>query len=128
MRGGRPLASPDDQRATSPGTPSATSPPRPASTETCSGSSATRGSAEGFPPEFEVGEATLSLYAPEQIGQPFAASPGSVALRVPDVHAAQRELEDADVAFHGETMDTGVCHMAFFGTRPTRTAACRSAD
>ena len=65
-------------------------------------------------PEFEVGGATLSLYAPEQMGQSFAASSGSIALRVPDVEAARRALEDAGVAFHGETMDTGVCHMAFF--------------
>ena len=70
-------------------------------------------SAEGFP-EFEVGGSTLSLYAPEQMGQAFTPSSGSVALRVPDVHAARRALEAAGVAFHGETIDTGVCHMAFF--------------
>jgi predicted enzyme related to lactoylglutathione lyase len=65
-------------------------------------------------PEFEVGGATLSLYAPEQMGQPFTASSAAVALRVPDVETARRTLEDAGIAFHGETMDTGVCHMAFF--------------
>ena len=70
-------------------------------------------SAEGYP-EFEVGGATLSLYAPEQMGQTFAPSTGAVALRVPDVAAAREALEGAGVAFHGETMDTGVCHMAFF--------------
>jgi hypothetical protein len=42
----------------------------------------------------------------------FVPSSG-VALRVPDVAAARAELEAAGVEFHGETRDTGVCHMAF---------------
>ena len=65
-------------------------------------------------PEFELGGATLALFAPEQMGQSFTASSGTLALRVPDVAAARAALEGAGVAFHGETMDTGVCHMAFF--------------
>jgi predicted enzyme related to lactoylglutathione lyase len=32
---------------------------------------------------------------------------------VPDVHAARDRLEAAGVVFIGETVDTGVCHMAF---------------
>jgi predicted enzyme related to lactoylglutathione lyase len=35
-------------------------------------------------------------------------------LRVPDVEDARRRLEQAGVEFLGETVDTGVCHMAFF--------------
>jgi predicted enzyme related to lactoylglutathione lyase len=31
-----------------------------------------------------------------------------------DVEAARRGLEQTGVEFIGETMDTGVCHMAFF--------------
>jgi predicted enzyme related to lactoylglutathione lyase len=33
---------------------------------------------------------------------------------VPDVAEARRKLEGAGVQFHGETLDSGVCHMAFF--------------
>jgi predicted enzyme related to lactoylglutathione lyase len=36
------------------------------------------------------------------------------ALQVDDVEAARRELEAKGVAFAGEILDTGVCHMAFF--------------
>ena len=35
-------------------------------------------------------------------------------LRVEDVAAARAELEDKGVEFVGETLDTGVCHMASF--------------
>ena len=68
--------------------------------------------ADAFP-EFEVGGATLALYAPEQMGQRFQPSAGTVALRVPDVGAARAALEGAGVGFHGETMDTGVWHKLF---------------
>ena len=34
------------------------------------------------------------------------------ALRVPDVAAARRELEEQGVQFDMDTFDTGVCHMA----------------
>jgi hypothetical protein len=33
---------------------------------------------------------------------------------VEDVHAARAELESKGVTFFGETLDTGVCHMAIF--------------
>ena len=36
------------------------------------------------------------------------------ALHVDDVAAARTELEAKGVEFAGETLDTGVCHMAFF--------------
>ncbi len=39
---------------------------------------------------------------------------GYIALRVPDVAAARAELEAKGVEFEGDTLDTGVCHMAFF--------------
>jgi predicted enzyme related to lactoylglutathione lyase len=35
-------------------------------------------------------------------------------LGVDDVPAARAELEAKGVQFFGETLDTGVCHMAFF--------------
>jgi catechol 2,3-dioxygenase-like lactoylglutathione lyase family enzyme len=64
--------------------------------------------------EFRAGQVTLDIFNPTSVGQPFAPSPGGVALRVPDVAAARAELEAKGVEFDGETADTGVCHMAFF--------------
>ncbi len=37
-----------------------------------------------------------------------------IALHVDDVPAARAELERKGVEFEGETVDTGVCHFAFF--------------
>jgi len=64
--------------------------------------------------EFRAGQVTLDIFNPASIGQPFAPSPAGLALRVPDVPAARAELESKGVEFDGETIDTGVCHMAFF--------------
>jgi catechol 2,3-dioxygenase-like lactoylglutathione lyase family enzyme len=64
--------------------------------------------------EFRAGQVTLDIFDPTSIGQSFAPSPAGLALRVPDVAAARSELEAKGVVFDGETVDTGVCHMAFF--------------
>ena len=64
--------------------------------------------------EFRCGQVTLDVFDPSSIGQPFAPSPAGLALRVPDVDAARAELEAKGVVFHGETIETGVCRMAFF--------------
>jgi catechol 2,3-dioxygenase-like lactoylglutathione lyase family enzyme len=64
--------------------------------------------------EFRLGQVTLDIFNPASQGQPFAPSLGGVALRVADVAAARAALEAKDVEFMGETIDTGVCHMAFF--------------
>jgi catechol 2,3-dioxygenase-like lactoylglutathione lyase family enzyme len=64
--------------------------------------------------EFRAGQVTLDVFDPASVGQPFAPSPAGLALRVPDVAAARSELEAKGVQFDGETVDTGVCHMAFF--------------
>jgi predicted enzyme related to lactoylglutathione lyase len=37
-----------------------------------------------------------------------------IALHVDDVEEARKALEQRGVSFGGETLDTGVCHMAFF--------------
>jgi catechol 2,3-dioxygenase-like lactoylglutathione lyase family enzyme len=37
-----------------------------------------------------------------------------IALRVPDVEETRVDLEGKGVEFQGDTLDTGVCHMAFF--------------
>ncbi len=64
--------------------------------------------------EFRCGQVTLDIFDPSSIGQPFASSPAGLALRVPDVAAARAELEAKGAEFDGETLDAGVCHMAFF--------------
>jgi catechol 2,3-dioxygenase-like lactoylglutathione lyase family enzyme len=64
--------------------------------------------------EFRAGQVTLDIFNPASIGQPFAPSPGGLALRVADVAATRAELEAKGVEFDGETLDTGVCHMALF--------------
>lgn len=64
--------------------------------------------------EFRLGQVTLDVFNPASQGQPFAPNLGGVALRVPDVVAARALLEEKGVEFDGETIDTGVCHMAFF--------------
>jgi predicted enzyme related to lactoylglutathione lyase len=65
-------------------------------------------------PEFETGNVTLGMIVPEKIGREFVPNPWPIALRVPDVAQARNKLEEAGVEFQGETLDTGVCHMAFF--------------
>ena len=64
--------------------------------------------------ELTCGQVTLDVFDPSSIGQEFAPSPAGLALRVPDVAAARAELEAKGVDFDGETVETGVCHMAFF--------------
>jgi predicted enzyme related to lactoylglutathione lyase len=54
---------------------------------------------------------TLAFWDPSTEGLEFQPSIGGFALRVPDVQAAKKELEDRGVEFVGSE-DTGVCHMA----------------
>jgi len=71
---------------------------------------------EGGWPEFQLGE-NISLYLldPTNIGQRFEGPhTAHIALRVPDVEETRAELESRGVEFEQETLDTGVCHMAFF--------------
>ena len=72
---------------------------------------------EGGFPEFKLGDnGFLYLLSLESIGSQFRAPhDAGFALRVPDVHEARKELEAKGVQFNGEVLDTGVCHMAFFG-------------
>ena len=64
--------------------------------------------------EFRCGQVTLDVFDSSSIGKPFAPSPAGIALRVPDVDAARRELEAKGVVFEGETIQTGVCRQAWF--------------
>jgi catechol 2,3-dioxygenase-like lactoylglutathione lyase family enzyme len=73
---------------------------------------------EGSFPEYQLGEnVSLYLLRMESIGRSFEGPhTASVALRVSDVAATQRELEAKGVVFDfgAEPFDTGVCHMALF--------------
>jgi catechol 2,3-dioxygenase-like lactoylglutathione lyase family enzyme len=66
------------------------------------------------PREVEAPNVTLAFWEPEADGLAFTPNTAGVALRVADVQAARTELEARGVAFLGETVDTGVCHMGFF--------------
>ena len=65
--------------------------------------------------EFETGTVTLSVVDPAKMGiGEFSANRNHLALHVDDVAAARAELESRGVRFHGDILDTGVCHMAIF--------------
>lgn len=64
--------------------------------------------------EFETGNLTLSVYNPEQMGMEHKVNPNPIALHVDDVAEVRTALEGRGVQFHGDVLDTGVCHMAFF--------------
>jgi catechol 2,3-dioxygenase-like lactoylglutathione lyase family enzyme len=74
--------------------------------------SATYGRSPGG--EFETGNLTLQVMEAEAFGLEFERSPNPIALRVDDVEAGRAELESRGVEFEGETIDSGVCHMAIF--------------
>jgi predicted enzyme related to lactoylglutathione lyase len=65
--------------------------------------------------EFQAGDnLTLSIMRAGAIGREFTPSSHPIAFRVDDVAAARAELEAAGVRFFGETIDSGVCHIAPF--------------
>jgi predicted enzyme related to lactoylglutathione lyase len=64
--------------------------------------------------EFETGNLTLSVYDPEKMGMQHERNPNPIALHVDDVAAVRSALEERGVKFHGDILDTGVCHMAIF--------------
>jgi catechol 2,3-dioxygenase-like lactoylglutathione lyase family enzyme len=65
--------------------------------------------------EFWVGDTCFAIWEPERFGAEFQPQKNGIALlHVDDVAAARAELEARGVEFAGETLDTGVCHMATF--------------
>jgi catechol 2,3-dioxygenase-like lactoylglutathione lyase family enzyme len=64
--------------------------------------------------EFETGSLTLQVMDAASIGREFKPSGHPIAFHVDDVEAARAKLEAEGIEFHGETIDSGVCHMAFF--------------
>jgi predicted enzyme related to lactoylglutathione lyase len=64
--------------------------------------------------EFETGNLTLSIIDGERMGIGHNVNHTAIALHVDDVAAAREALEARGVSFSADTLDTGVCHMAFF--------------
>ena len=64
--------------------------------------------------EFETGNLTIALMQPDAFGDTFARHQFPIALHVDDVAEARAELEGKGVEFTNDTLDSGVCHMAFF--------------
>jgi predicted enzyme related to lactoylglutathione lyase len=64
--------------------------------------------------EFETGNLTLQVMDAASVGREFQASGHPIAFHVEDVEAARTELEAKGVEFQADTLDSGVCHMAFF--------------
>jgi predicted enzyme related to lactoylglutathione lyase len=64
--------------------------------------------------EFETGSLTIAIMQSDAFGIPFSPHSHPIALHVDDVAAARKELEDQGIQFGGDTMDSGVCHMAHF--------------
>ena len=64
--------------------------------------------------EFETGNLTIAVMQSDAFGLEFRANNHPIELGVDDVEAARAELESRGVEFEGETLDSGVCHQAFF--------------
>jgi predicted enzyme related to lactoylglutathione lyase len=64
--------------------------------------------------EFETGNLTLSVIDAEKMGMEHQVRGHEIALHVADVASAREKLESRGVKFRGDTLDTGVCHMALF--------------
>jgi predicted enzyme related to lactoylglutathione lyase len=64
--------------------------------------------------EFETGNLTLQLFDFEAVGRENQPSKSPIALHVDDVEAVRTSLESRGVTFLGDTLDSGVCHMAIF--------------
>jgi catechol 2,3-dioxygenase-like lactoylglutathione lyase family enzyme len=65
--------------------------------------------------EFWAGDTCFGIWEPQRMGFEFTPQKNAhLALHVDDVAAARKELEAKGVEFAGDTLDTGVCHMALF--------------
>jgi predicted enzyme related to lactoylglutathione lyase len=64
--------------------------------------------------EFETGTLTIAVMQSDAFGIEFQRHSHPIALHVEDVEAARGELESQGITFAADTMDSGVCHMAYF--------------
>jgi predicted enzyme related to lactoylglutathione lyase len=65
--------------------------------------------------EFWAGQTCFAIWEPARFGMDFQPQKNAAPLlHVDDVAATRAELEEKGIEFVGQTMDTGVCHMALF--------------
>lgn len=64
--------------------------------------------------EFETGNLTIAVMQSDAFGVEFRANNHPLEFHVEDFEAARAELASRGVEFKGETLDSGVCHQAFF--------------
>lgn len=64
--------------------------------------------------EFETGNLTIALMQSDAFGIEFRPNNHPIEFHVDDFEAAKAELESRGVEFKGDTLDSGVCHQAFF--------------
>ena len=64
--------------------------------------------------EFETGTLTIAVMQSDAFGLTFHPHGHPIALHVDDVHEARAALEERGVEFVPDTIDSGVCHMAYF--------------
>ena len=76
--------------------------------------SKTWGQANPLGAEFETGSLTLAVVDSAALGLEMRPNNHPIALHVDDVAAARAELESRGISFSPDTVDSGVCHMAYF--------------
>ncbi len=64
--------------------------------------------------EFQAGNLTLAVMQSDAFGLEFHRGSTPIALQVADVASARARLEEQGVEFRQDTLDSGVCHQAFF--------------
>jgi len=64
--------------------------------------------------EFETDNLTIAVMQSDAFGLEFKPHSHPIALHVDDVAAARGELEGRGIEFAADTIDSGVCHMAYF--------------
>jgi catechol 2,3-dioxygenase-like lactoylglutathione lyase family enzyme len=64
--------------------------------------------------EFQAGNLTVAVMQSDAFGQEFRRGNTPIALQVDDVAAARSRLEEQGIGFAADTIDSGVCHMAYF--------------
>jgi periplasmic copper chaperone A len=64
--------------------------------------------------EFETGNLTIAVMQSDAFGIEFRANNHPIEFHVEDFEAAKAELESRGIEFRGDTLDSGVCHQAFF--------------
>jgi catechol 2,3-dioxygenase-like lactoylglutathione lyase family enzyme len=64
--------------------------------------------------EYETGSLTIAVMQSDAFGLECKPHSHPIALHVDDVEGARKDLEEKGVKFAADTLDSGVCHMAYF--------------